>query len=117
MADMRQVDEARLIEQLRTETKCLSDRIEAIGREQVESLRQVLAAHREMPERSFDLLASATVAGVKEIQLRPSRNGLAEVNARISSEDIFSYQEIPHVPAGRYRVILFLVPLPERPES
>ena len=112
MADLN-IDEAALHERIaRAGEAAVADVRDAVGRV-CEEAAQAARALAALPKHSSELLQAAVVAGVQEIEFRQPPHHVAAS----FSTDQGGYQLAHHdreIPAGRYRVLLFVVPIGEK---
>lgn len=83
--------------------------IRECGDEAITNVRMAYDAREKLPERSTDLLASAAIATVTQIEV--GRSFVPWVRMRDEHGSEFSIAQNHELPAGKYRVLLFVVPI------
>ena len=110
MADMK-LDEAKLIEMVETQAKIARSVLERQVAESIEEVKQVARALRDTPDQVLELFKSSAVAFTGDVQYRDAVEFQdVTVHTNRSTNRIGRFEPHPQpVPAGKYRVLFFLV--------
>lgn len=113
MTDLKNApDEAAMRARLEQAAEHAVETLRRTATDLCEEIAQASRALAAMPMRSTELLAAAAWAASAEIDIGATHYMHATVNAQGTPYQIGPNHEIrPSLPAGRYRALVFLVPL------
>src|SRR4051812_32207058 len=111
MANLK-VDEAELVAALKQRADAYKQDLDSMVRWVLEGIAVASRASAAMPLQVDSLLKSAQVALVQEIEVRDAGEVSADIRIGGEIHQMGNNYHRPSSPAGRFRALLFLLPLP-----
>lgn len=111
MAGLKDVNASEIFKRIKEAEEQGHDRLRRTAEEAIADIKTAMSVRQDLPHRTSDLLVDALVAQVAELDFRDEQSIFGvHVNTNRGQHTLPVDKQFP---AGKYRVLLFILPIKE----